>query len=85
MRTRLSAILCGFALLALSSSAMAAKGTPAPQNHHCMKDGSELSGKTRKECKKEGGKWEKDAKPAAAAPAPATKGDAKPATDPAKK
>jgi hypothetical protein len=70
MRTRLSAIFCGFALLALSTSAMA-KGPATPQNHHCVKDGADLTGKTRKECKKEGGKWEKDAKPAAAAPAPA--------------
>jgi hypothetical protein len=74
MRTRLSAIFCGFALLALSTSAMA-KGAPTAQNHHCMKDGAELAGKTRKECKKEGGKWEKEAK--AAAPAAAPKADAK--------
>jgi hypothetical protein len=84
MRTRLSAILCGFAMLTLSSSVMA-KGAPTPQNHHCMKDGAEMTGKTRKECKKEGGKWEKEAKPAAAAPAAAPKAEAKPAADPAKK
>lgn len=88
MQTRLTALLCGFALLTLSSSVLA-KGAPTPQNHHCMKDGAELAGKTRKECKKEGGKWEKDAKPAAAtapaAAAPAPKTESKPATDPAKK
>jgi hypothetical protein len=78
MRTRLSAIFCGFALLALSTSAMA-KGAPTPQNHHCVKDGADLAGKTRKECKKEGGKWEKDAKPAAgAAPAAAAAPKAEP-------
>jgi hypothetical protein len=83
MRNRLSAIFCGFAMLALSSTVMA-KGGPTPQNHHCVKDGADLTGKTRKECKKEGGKWEKDkaaAAPAAAAPAPAAapKTDTKPA------
>ena len=42
------------------------KGGGTPQNHHCMKDGAEVAGKTKKDCIKDGGKWEKDA----AAPAP---------------
>ena len=27
--------------------------------HHCMKDGAETASKSKKECKKEGGTWEK--------------------------
>jgi hypothetical protein len=71
-------ILCATVTIAPVSLALAG-GTP--QNHHCMKDGSELTGKTRRQCKKEGGTWDKDAaKPAPAAPpaAPA-KPEAKPA------
>jgi len=44
-------------LSSLPTIALAKGGTP--QNHHCMKDGAELAGKTRKECKKDGGKWDK--------------------------
>ena len=50
-------ILAVLTLSSLSSFALAKGGTP--QNHHCMKDGTELAGKTRKECKKDGGKWDK--------------------------
>jgi hypothetical protein len=46
-------------LAGVSASALAKGGTP--QNHHCVKDGATLEGKTKKDCKKEGGKWEKDA------------------------
>jgi hypothetical protein len=55
-------------LTVFSAGSAFAGGTP--QNHHCMKDGAELTGKTHKECTKEGGKW---AKMTAAKPADATK------------
>ena len=42
------------ALLAVPSFA----GTGTPQNHQCMKDGVVVE-KTRKQCKKDGGTWEK--------------------------
>jgi|tagenome__1003787_1003787.scaffolds.fasta_scaffold20518077_1 hypothetical protein len=71
--------------LSLSFAGMALAKGGTPQNHHCMKEGSELAGKTKKECKKEGGKWEKMSaagtgadKGTAKAPAPApAKSDAK--------
>ncbi len=59
LRSTLRTILCGTLLAGLSASALAKGGTP--QNHHCVKDGATLEGKTKKDCKKEGGKWEKDA------------------------
>ena len=54
------------ALLALPAFA----GAPAtPQNHQCMKDGAVIE-KTKKQCKKEGGTWEKiAAKPKTTEPA----------------
>ena len=71
------AIMFTLAVPLIAASAQA-KGTP--QNHHCEKDGATVADKTRKECTKEGGKWQKDAPTAApaAAPAPA---DKKPAAD----
>ena len=60
-------IISGLGLLTLSlslGSVALAKGGAHPQNHHCMKDGAEQAGKTKRECKKDGGKWEKDAAPA---------------------
>jgi len=57
MRLLIGWMLCGALTIGVSSSVLA-KG-PTPQNHHCMKDGAELAGKTRKQCKKEGGKWDK--------------------------
>jgi hypothetical protein len=56
-------------VLSFSSLALAAGATP--QNHHCQKDGAELAGKTKKECKKDGGTWVKNAAAPAAAKAPA--------------
>jgi hypothetical protein len=54
--------------LALSPAAFAkGKGKGTAQNHHCEKDGAEVSA-TRKACTKQGGKWVKGA-PASAAPA----------------
>jgi hypothetical protein len=41
------------------STAVLAKGGGTPQNHHCVKDGAELPGKTKKDCKQAGGKWVK--------------------------
>ena len=60
------------ALAAVSMLAMPAlaKGGNM-KNHHCMKDGSEMAGMTRKQCKKGGGKWEKMKKAPAADAAPA--------------
>lgn len=60
---------------AIASQAYAKGGTP--QNHHCAKDGNTVPDKTKKECLKEGGKWEKDA--------PAAKSDDKAAGDADKK
>lgn len=61
------------ACLALAPAAFA-KGKAPAQNHHCMKDGAEVAGKTKKACKKDGGTWEKMAAAAPAdAPAPAAK------------
>ena len=59
LRSTLRTILCGTLLTGLSASALAKGGTPP--NHHCVKDGATMEGKTKKDCKKEGGKWEKDA------------------------
>jgi len=68
----------GVLTLALGFGSVALAGGKNVQNHHCVKDGATLEGKTKKECKKEGGKWEKDAADKAAA------GGAKPApTEPA--
>lgn len=57
--------------MVLSFSSLAFAAGPTPQNHHCQKDGAELAGKTKKECKKEGGTWEKNAEAPAATKAPA--------------
>lgn len=59
LRTTLRIFLGATLLAGLSASALAKSGTP--QNHHCVKDGATLEGKTKKDCKKDGGKWEKDA------------------------
>ena len=57
-------------LLAALLSLPAFAAAPAtPQNHQCMKDG-EVIQKKKKDCAKEGGKWEAiAAKPADAKPA----------------
>ena len=52
----------------IAASAFAApKAVPTAPTHHCVKDGATVE-KTKKECKKEGGTWEKLTAPA---PAPA--------------
>lgn len=54
--------------LALALSLLAAPAfAKGAKKSHCMKDGSEVTAKNKKECKKAGGKWEKissDAAPA---------------------
>jgi hypothetical protein len=57
MRSLRIYVFSGLLMGSLSTGAWAKGGTP--QNHHCMKDGAEVAGKTRKECKKEGGTWDK--------------------------
>ncbi len=58
------------AALFLSPAAFAkGSGKGTAQSHHCMVNGAEVS-KTKKECKKAGGAWEKGA-PAATAATPA--------------
>ncbi len=74
------AVVTTLTLAGLPALALAKGGTP--QNHHCMKDGAELAGKTKKQCKKEGGTWDK--LPAASTKADAPKHDAEPAAKPAK-
>ncbi len=59
-----------FALAAALVAVTAFAGTPPKQNHQCMKDGAVVQ-KTKKECLKDGGKWEKMADAAKPAPAPA--------------
>jgi hypothetical protein len=66
------------AVIALPSFA-GAKTPPPKQTHHCVKDGATIE-KTKKECLKEGGKWEKNA-PEAAKPAE-PKPEEKPAPKP---
>ncbi|MFI3188128.1 hypothetical protein BCS42_03020 [Crenothrix sp. D3] len=69
-------IVFAVALVLLSSAALAksSKGTPPPaQNHSCMLNAAVVE-KTKKECLKAGGKWEKNSPAATTAPvvAPAT-------------
>ena len=81
-------------VFALFATAALAKGTPTAQNHQCIKDGQVVV-ETKKQCLKDGGKWEHmeadggmpggatmkpaDAKPAAVKPADSKPADAKPA------
>lgn len=73
---KVTIVALSFALAcSLSQGAAFAKGG-TPQNHHCVKDGAPMPDKTKKQCKQEGGKWEKDAdaaKPADGAKTPAGK------------
>ncbi len=63
----------------VATSAFAApKAAPPAQTHHCVKDGATLE-KTKKECKKEGGTWEKMTAAAPAKPAHAPAEAATPA------
>lgn len=82
MKTVLKSLLA--ASFVLVAAPAFAKGGKNVQNHKCMKDGAEVAGVTKKECKKQGGKWEKGAPAAAAggeaapAPAPAPAGGTTP-------
>ncbi len=69
-------------LACLSTVAFAKKtGKPTPQNHSCVLNDAVVE-KTKKECIKAGGKWEKKAPAAADAAAPAA--DAKAPAEEAK-
>ena len=67
--TKLFQIILSGSLL-LAPGARAAGKAPST-SHHCVKDGTEVVGASKKECKKQGGKWEKIAA-APAVPAPPT-------------
>lgn len=77
-------IVLATALVFLSSVAFAKSGgSPTPQNHSCMLNAAVVQ-KTKKECIKAGGKWEKnspaaDSKPAESKPADSKPVDTKPA------
>jgi hypothetical protein len=61
-----------FLAMALSLLAAPAFAKKNAKNYHCMmKDGTEATGKTKKSCKKAGGKWMKGTM-AKSAPADAT-------------
>jgi hypothetical protein len=77
-------IVLAIALVCLSSVAVAKTKTPPPaQNHSCVLSGAVVE-KTKKECIKAGGKWEKNS-PAATTEPVAPKVDAKPAETPVTK
>ena len=63
-------IILAVSLVVLSSAALA-KTAPPAQNHSCVKDGAVIE-KTKKQCLKAGGKWEKNSPAAATTPATAT-------------
>lgn len=79
-------IVLAIALICLSSVAFAkSKGTPTPQNHSCILNDAVVQ-KTKKECIKAGGKWEKNI-PDTTTPAPAPvepKVESKPGETPTK-
>jgi hypothetical protein len=65
-------------------SSVAFAKTPPKQTHHCMKDGAEVKA-TKKQCIKQGGKWEKmddAAAGAAGSTTPPAGGDVAPPTPP---
>ena len=77
-------IVLAVALVLLSSIAFAkSKGTPTPQNHSCILSDAVVQ-KTKKECIKAGGKWEKNS-PATTEPAAPTVDTTKPTDTPATK
>ena len=74
-----AALACGTMSFAEAKDATPAKGAGTPQSHHCKQsDGTMDMAKTKKACLADKGTWLKDAKPAAAAPAPAPMASAAP-------
>ncbi len=75
-------IVLAVALVCLSSVAVAkSKGAPTPQNHSCILSDAVVQ-KTKKECIKAGGKWEKNS-PSTAQPAESKAVEPKPVESPA--
>ncbi len=65
-----ASIACSTMAFADSAASAPAKGTGTRQNHHCKQaDGSMDMSKTKKACLADKGTWQKDAQPAATAPA----------------
>jgi hypothetical protein len=67
------ALVVAMGTFLFASPALAKGGKGTPQNHHCMKDGAEMAGKTKKQCKTDGGTWEKMEAPKTETPPPAAK------------
>jgi hypothetical protein len=77
-------IVLATALVLLSSVAFAKSKTPPPaQNHSCILSGAVVE-KTKKECTKAGGKWEKNS-PASTEPAAPAVDTTKPSDTPVTK
>ncbi len=65
-----ASLACGTVAWAATPASAPAKGTGAPQNHHCKQsDGTMEMSKTKKACLADKGTWLKDSA-AATAPAP---------------
>ncbi len=78
-------IVLAVALVLLSSVAFAkSKGTPTPQNHSCILNDAVVQ-KTKKECIKAGGKWEKNSASTTAQPVEPKAVEPKPVESPATK
>jgi hypothetical protein len=72
--------------MALSLLAAPAFAKGKAKGHCVMKDGSDASGKTKKECKAAGGTWAKNsAKPGASSSGSTTSGSTEPTTTPPSK
>ena len=74
-----AAFACGTIPFAEAKDAAPAMGAGTPQSHHCKQaDGTVDMGKTKKACLADKGTWLKDARPSAAASAPAPMASAAP-------
>lgn len=67
IRMTLALTLCAL-LLSPAAHARKKRLTHTRSPHHCMKDGAEVPGAHKRDCRASGGKWLK-LRPAAAAPA----------------